>query len=479
MDTRENGDEQDVPPSASELGITNASEELIPPSSSSRIADDELAADEPEESFGPIAGLVKKFLRHIDGIGLAITIAMPAIAEAVEKFRSDAKDVLQPHIVNENEDGYSVRIPPNQDHETSKVLKALHIIRKLDRSNIIFTTERSMFIGIFSEFDAFVGDLLKLLYLEKTELFNGMAREIALSELLKFATIEDARNHLLDKEVDSIRRESYIEQFATLETKFSIKTLRGFSEWADFIEMAQRRNLMTHNGGIVSDQYIKVLETLDYKLPQDVRVGAQLDLSYDYIIKALETLATVAMMLAYTLWKKISPKNEKIDSALTSIVYDNLQAHRWKLAERFAQFSLTQSMCNNVSDLAKRIRIVNRSIALKNLNKDVEAYRILDECDWTASVRDFKLAVHVLREEVNDAAEVMKDIGPKGELVSRRAYHDWPLFYKFRETPQFLDTYRLIYGADFLPTVKSNMDNEGAQENSDTGDSTHSNITAT
>lgn len=442
-------------------GAASSSDISSPPNGGIKDPNDELEVEEKEDSYGPIADLVTQFLRRIDGIGLAVTIAVPAIAKAVTRFRDDAKDVLKPHIVREGEDQFSVRVPPHQDHETSKVLKALKLIRKLDRSNIIFTTERSMFIGIFSEFDAFIGELLKLLHLEKPELFNGMAREIALSELLKFSSIEDAKHHLLDKEVDSIRRESYVDQFTILESKFSIKTLRAFPEWDDFIEMAQRRNLMTHNGGVVNDQYLRALTNSGYKLPSKLSVGTQLDLSYDYIMNALDVLATVATMLAYTLWKKVSPRNEKIDNALTSVVYDTLQAERWKLAVRFTQFSLSTSMSNNIPDLIRRIRIINRAIALKNLDKDAEARSVLDGCDWSACVRDFKLAVHILKEEIDDAAQVMRDIGPQGELVTRRAYHDWPLFFTFRETPQFLDAYRDIYNADFLPTIKHRTHGDG------------------
>ena len=75
---------------------------------------------------------------------------------------------------------------------------------------------------------------------------------------MQIGSIEKIKSQFIEKEVESIRRESYIEQFNILENRFEIKTLKKFEEWSLFVEMAQRRNIMTHNDGVVSDQYLDI-----------------------------------------------------------------------------------------------------------------------------------------------------------------------------------------------------------------------------
>ena len=77
-----------------------------------------------------------------------------------------------------------------------------------------------------------------------------MAAGVALTDLIEFEDLESVKRDMLEKEIDSIRRQSYVEQFATLERTFDL-TLRAFQEWPAFVEIGQRRNLMTHNDGQV------------------------------------------------------------------------------------------------------------------------------------------------------------------------------------------------------------------------------------
>lgn len=75
--------------------------------------------------------------------------------------------------------------------------------------------------------------------------------------------------------------------------------------------------------------------------------------------------------------------------------------------------------------------------------------RLLSNVDWSASIRDFRLAVSILNNEYDRAAAIMKQIGKKGELVHEVAYHQWPLFLTFRERPEFQQAYEEIYGYPF------------------------------
>jgi len=69
---------------------------------------------------------------------------------------------------------------------------------------------------MFSEFDAFMGALLKTIYLKNQDLLKGISREITLRELFEHGSIDDVKIAMLEKEIETFRRDSYVEQFSNL-----------------------------------------------------------------------------------------------------------------------------------------------------------------------------------------------------------------------------------------------------------------------
>jgi len=310
---------------------------------------------------------------------------------------------------------------------------------------------RSLYIGIFSEYDVFIGDLLEAIYELKPELFKGIKREITLSELLEFASVDAVKQDILDKEIDSFRRNSYVEQFIELESKFDVKTLRTFEEWPAFVELGQRRNLLTHNGGICSEQYLAMCEKVGFKFESKPNCGDELMPSGMYFYNALFVVAKVAFMLTHTLWRKLLPDEvAKADESMNATLYELLSKEWWKHGAEFGKFGLSEPMMRKSTDIDKRIRVINTAIGLKNREKLDEVKKTLHSMDWTASIRDFQLAIHVLSDDYKSAGEVMRSIGKKGEIVEQIAYHTWPLFFKFRDSSEFQKAYEEIYGIPFI-----------------------------
>lgn len=124
---------------------------------------------------------------------------------------------------------------------------------------------------MFSEFDAFTGALLKAIYIKNEDLLKGISREITLRELFDYQSIDDIKRSMLEKEIETFRRDSYIDQFSSLEKKFQIQ-LKKFDEYPEFIELSQRRNIFVHNDGLVSDQYLWC-EREGWKFPKRPAAG--------------------------------------------------------------------------------------------------------------------------------------------------------------------------------------------------------------
>lgn len=339
-------------------------------------------------------------------------------------------------------------------HDVVDLMAAITDIESLRPRQTIETLQKALFTQIFSQFDSFIGALLTAIYTNKTELLKGISREITLSELLEFESLDAVKLNMLEKEIETFRRDSYVEQFATLERKFGFKTLRDFPEWGEFIELAQRRNLMTHNGGRVSEQYLVVCDRESHQFKNRPLIGDELKADSGYFGRAIIVVSKVAFMLVHTLWRKVFPNEwERQYHEMNHTIYSVLADERWKTAAEIAAFSLTEPMRKGVPDLQLRIRIVNYAIALKFSGRTEEVTKLLDSQDWSASYRDFKLAIAVLKDDFQSAGQIMKAIGKAGELVEQVAYHRWPLFHKFRESEIFQATYEEIYCESFARKI--------------------------
>jgi len=334
-----------------------------------------------------------------------------------------------------------------------KIRKTIKEINRHNRSDIATTLEKSLFINLFSIFDKYIGDLISILYNKKPELFNSINREISLSEALQYSSLEELRNVVLDKEIESIRRKSYIEQFKEMENIFSI-TLTKFDQWPNFIENAQRRNLFTHCDGIVSDQYLSVCKSVGYKEKKVYNYGDQLGIGSDYFFQACQRITEVAVMLGHTLWRKVLPDElETADDHLHTLIFDFLEMEHWNNAVSLSEFCL--SLPKVSSEKIDRINTINYSIALKALGKDGTAKKILEQKDWSATSFDFSLAYFVLVENYIDAQKFMVKIGKSGDLIEEISYHDWPLFREFRNTEEFFKGYEEVYGYKYIEKLSA------------------------
>jgi hypothetical protein len=409
-----------------------------------------IASYEDAKVEHPISGALSTFLRRLKDLRDAATIAGPAVGKwrhdsmvkvgrNLEKFIQKQGTPSQTHALAQGA------------HAASDMLKSAQEFDRLKHSKAFSVLMRSLFIGIFSEYDVFIGDLLRAIHDTKPELFKGIKREITLSELLEFESVDAVKQDILDKEIDSFRRQSYVEQFTELESKFAVKTLRSFPEWPAFVELGQRRNLLTHNGGLCSEQYLVMCDKAGYKFSERPKTGDDLMPQGKYFGEALLLTAKVAFMLTHTLWRKILPDEISIaDRSMNLIIFELLSDERWRHASEFGKFGLTDPMFLKAKDLDKRIRLINTAIGLKQCKKTDEALTLLDSMDWTASLRDFQLALYVLRDQNDAAAALMESIGQRGELIDQMGYHSWPLFKDFRDTVNFQDAYERVYKIPFI-----------------------------
>jgi len=348
----------------------------------------------------------------------------------------------------------------NQDDDRAHAIKDMQgAMRKLERikySQTHIIVETSLFLSLFSAFDEYTGDLLSAIYQRKPQLFDKLNRKIDLVDVLTASSIDDLKRSVLNDLIECFRRKSYIEQFSELENTFGL-TLRNFPRWQEFVECSQRRNLLTHCGGVVSEQYRKICRDEGYPESKIPPLGTVLKLGPKYFLPTCELMIEVALMLGQTLWRKILPDEiGEADAHLNHAQYDALYSQNWERAKVFGEFAINQKKFSD--EIHKRISIINYCIALKFSGDEERALKELNKIDWTASINDFRLAEAVLNDRFEDAATIMIRIGKSGEILNEGYYHTWPIFTKFRGSSEFMTAYEKIYGYPFVTELKRYVD---------------------
>lgn len=357
---------------------------------------------------------------------------------------------------------------PTQDQEraAADIDEALTCMERLSETNLPQTLLNSLFLGLFSAYDAFSGDLLHALYLARPEFLENLKVEASLSELLKYDSFSELKEAVLYEEIESFRRKSYIEQFESLEKRFKL-SLKKFEHWPEFVEIGQRRNLVTHCDGKISKQYINVCSENGVIFDGSVKEGTVAEISPEYLLSATKVLYEVCFKLGQTLWRKVVPSEIIIaNSHLAMIVYDALKVEKWERACILSEFAVTHK--DSMRDLDRRMGVVNYAIALKFCGKIEDSKKHLESEDWSATLPEFTLALAVLSDDTDAAVEAMHSIGKQGQILRQSCYHVWPLFREFRRSDKFIKAYEEIFGCSFaseaLEVAKSSSGNVPVDE---------------
>jgi len=287
------------------------------------------------DKLDPITEAIDKLiLRAADICFSAVTFISKAEKWQIDQLKKYAKEIKKSGELLDNED------------EATRVTALKHFFiadynfKRIKKSKVVRTLEIGHFLSLFSAFDAFTGDLLSAIYNKNNDLFKGINRSLSISEMLQYENIDDVKSIILQNEIESFRRKSYVEQFETLETRFSIN-LKKFSKWPAFVECSQRRNLLTHCDGLISDQYIKICTKEGCKFDKSVKPGERLGLSPKYLIDACDLIIEVGLKLGQTLWRdQFAGEIEKADYHLHSTQYDFLRRNQLRLAIMTGEFSL-------------------------------------------------------------------------------------------------------------------------------------------
>lgn len=383
------------------------------------------------------------FLRHIDAIRETLPMTMLLIQPYNKKANDDFFKFLKENVEEIEDDNGKKKILVKA--EESKVFETLEKNASISALAGKIIPE-SLFVSLISQYDAFLTRLLRAIYEIKPEILNGSERNLTFSQLVEINSIESAREYIIDKEVDTVLRKSHSEQFDYLEKIIGIKLREKLPVWQTFIEVTERRNLLVHCDGVVSNQYLKNCNEHKCTI-ENVVNNKRLGVTHEYFKDAYNCLYEISVKLSHTIWRKLlSSDLENADAELNDICFELINSKQYKLADILLEFAGAQTRFHN--DATRNVYVINGALSKYLQGEKENAKKILNNKDWSASSDDFKLAYSVLTDDFKEAFEIMRRIGNKGN-VDESDYKQWPLFTTIRTKKEFKEVYKEIFKEDY------------------------------
>lgn len=385
---------------------------------------------------------IENFLNNIESLRSTLPGILKILSSQKNKAELEYKIFLQSECDYIEEESHYL-IPPEKSRKYTKLKKA-----SINTSIAHKMMVRNFVISLVSQFDTYIGELMSVVFEIKPEIIDNSERQLSFTQLRSFDTVLDARKYIVEKEVESVLRDSHTEQFSWFEKKLDIKLRSDLPAWKDFIELTQRRNLFVHNNGKVSNQYLNVCKDNCVQLEANLKPGSELTTNLQYFENAFSCLFEIGVKLNQVLRRKLLPKEiENADHSFLNISFELIHNEQYLLARELYEFADKYIRKYSNQDLEYRI-LLNRAQTHKWIGDNNKCKDIINSRDWTACGEIFKLASYVLIDDFENACKAMKSIGNNDKVLNKAYYNDWPIFKEFRNTSEFETTFMEIYGSN-------------------------------
>lgn len=280
--------------------------------------------------------IVVSYLHALEGVKATEQAIMPLVVQVSKANEKNFNKFVSDNSIQVTEkDGgvNSYYVTAEHDEEFRR-----HLALSRRSNHSVYQAPRALLVAMVSRYDAFIGNLLEGLFRIKPELISSSKRTITFKELMEFNSLEDARDHIINEEIEAFLRQSHPDQFSEMEQKFNIKLRENLEIWPTFVELTQRRNLLVHVDGRVSNQYIKVCKRHNVDVGS-ISIGDTLHCAPEYFRCSFMCLYELGVKLSQVLWRKVAPNElASADESLNEICFELLQEERYQLALRLLEF---------------------------------------------------------------------------------------------------------------------------------------------
>jgi len=326
------------------------------------------------------------------------------------------------------------------------------ISRRLHHSNSVARgieiLPRLFMLGLISAYDVFLSNLIRAILLTKPEILSSSEKNLSFKDLVEIGSIEAARERIIEKEIETVIRSSHAEQIRWLEKKLEMTLTKDLKIWPDFIEICERRNLITHTDSVVSSQYLSVCKDHGVDVSA-ISVGDKLKVDQKYYARAVSVISEIGIKLTQVIWRKLVPTEIHLAATeLNEIAYRMIAKRKYKVAAEMFEFGI-YTMKKHGSEAIRKRMIVNYANAIKLDGDKAKAEAILDAEDWSATTDVYRICVAAVKEDVDQVISMMQPtVNSGGMKISD--IRDWAVFEKMRSDAKFVDAFEQAFGEKLL-----------------------------
>jgi hypothetical protein len=397
---------------------------------------------------------ISKYINQIESLDESFRLIVPLMDMLKRKAVTDFNEFLDKKgVKNQEDEDVTYDIPLEHSREHRKFKKRL----ENSKSSYIIIP-RSYIVSLISLYDAYLGRLIKTMFLAVPEKLNSSQKQIEFGQLMSFSTLDEARDFIIEKEVETVLRTSHIEQFEWLEKQLGTTLRKGLDSWVNFVEVTERRNLFVHTDGIISSQYIKNCQKNQVKLGKNSKIGNELIVTPKYFRESYNCLFEIGVKLGQVMWRKLRPDEiYEADTNLHNICYNLLTEENYLLVINLLEFYLYTIPKHSSSEVKYR-ETLNLAQAYKWHGEEEKMQKLLVQHDWGVLANNFRFGYEVLVENYNEASSIMKRIDENE--ISKSDYLTWPLFKEYRKSEIFKTTYKEKFNEDFIDLEKRDKEEE-------------------
>ena len=187
-----------------------------------------------------IAKEIDGLVGHLDSLGATLPFLMAATDAIRTSERKDLENYEKENAMSVEETG-NTRTVTLTSETFAPYKRLMKRLQTVSRATVLLP--EIFVVALVSQYDAFLGGLVRALMESRPEVVNATSRAIPFAQLVAFESLDAARDAIVNEEVEALLRKSHSDQFSWLESTFGLTLREGLRQWPHFVELTERRNL--------------------------------------------------------------------------------------------------------------------------------------------------------------------------------------------------------------------------------------------
>ncbi|MCR8656951.1 hypothetical protein [Paenibacillus endoradicis] len=286
----------------------------------------------------------------------------------------------------------------------------------------------SSLISLVTFFELLISSLLHEYVKKYPDSLSISKKELKYSDLVNFDSIEDAKDYLIEKELQNLMYDGLKSWIDFFKNKIKIDMSELNNKFDKINEILIRRNLFVHNGGNINSIY---LSKVSEDLTKGMNKGDRIEVNLAYMLTSLNLLKLQGIILGIKVWSKRKDEHIAIVEYLHELSYECMTEKKWDVVGVVSDFIMDFKLSEVdvlVSQMNKWLSI-KRTKGLETIKDDIE------KLDLSAKEKRYRICRYALLNDHENVFKELKEGFP--EKLQEEDIKEWPIFEDFRASKHY------------------------------------------